>query len=153
MVQFPGSRAGKSGLILDSEAVNDVLVVHGFSIGCKADLQAQDISHGLSGFLLRRSRDMGIGVKGEGGGEVAQHTADSLDVHSVLEGDGGEGGAEVVEADLRDAVLSRRRLSILFTLSGEMGPPLGEGNTYGSLVFFFCSRRTSIAWGEILTAR
>ena len=38
-------------------------------------------------------------------------------------------------------------------LSGEMGPPLGEGNTYWSLVFRFCSRRTSIAWGEMLTAR
>ena len=35
-VQFPDSRAGKSGLKLDSEAVNDVQVVHGFSIGYKA---------------------------------------------------------------------------------------------------------------------
>lgn len=34
---FVGSRAGKSGLKSASEAVNDVLVVHGFSIGCKAD--------------------------------------------------------------------------------------------------------------------
>ena len=49
--------------------------------------------------------------------------------------------------------LSSTRFSILFTLSGEMGPPLGEGNTYWSLVFRFCSRRTSIAWGEMLTAR
>ena len=30
-------------------------------------------------------------------------------------------------------------------LSGEIGPPLGEGNTYWSLVFRFCSRRTSPA--------
>ena len=36
-VQFPGSRGGKSGLKSDSEAVNDVLVVHGFSIGYKAE--------------------------------------------------------------------------------------------------------------------
>ncbi len=36
-VQFPGSRAGKSGLKSDSEAVNDALVVHGFSIGYKAE--------------------------------------------------------------------------------------------------------------------
>jgi len=31
--------------------VNDVLVVHGFSIGYKADLQAQDVSRGLGGFF------------------------------------------------------------------------------------------------------
>ena len=34
-VHFLGSRAGKSGLKFDSEAVSDVLVVHGFSIGYK----------------------------------------------------------------------------------------------------------------------
>ena len=37
LVQFPGSRAGKSGLKFDSEAVNDELVVHGFSVGYKAE--------------------------------------------------------------------------------------------------------------------
>ena len=45
---------------------------------------------------------MGIGVQGEPGGEVSQHAADRLDVHTVLECDGGEGVAEVVESDLRD---------------------------------------------------
>lgn len=30
---FPGSRAGKSDLKFDSEAVNDVQVIHGFSVG------------------------------------------------------------------------------------------------------------------------
>lgn len=44
-------------------------------------------------------------------------------------------------------------LSILFTLSGEMGPPLGEGKTYWSFVFSLCVFRTSIACCEILTAR
>ena len=39
LVHFPGSRAGKSGLIFDSEAVNDVLFVHGFSIGYKAEFR------------------------------------------------------------------------------------------------------------------
>ena len=42
LVQFPGSRAGKSGLIFDSEAVNDALVVHGFSIGCKAEFTGSE---------------------------------------------------------------------------------------------------------------
>lgn len=43
---------------------------------------------------------MGVGVQGEAGGEVAQHTADGLDVHAVLEGEGGEGMTEVVEPNL-----------------------------------------------------
>ena len=46
---------------------------------------------------------MGIGVQGEASGEVTQHAGHRLDVHSVLEGNGSEGVAEVVESDLRDA--------------------------------------------------
>ena len=42
-VHFPGSRVGKLGLKFDSEAVNDVLVVHGFSIGCKAEFNSLSI--------------------------------------------------------------------------------------------------------------
>ena len=43
---------------------------------------------------------MGIGVQGEACGEVTQHAADGLDVHAILECDGSEGVAEVVESDL-----------------------------------------------------
>ena len=46
---------------------------------------------------------MGISVQGEACGEVAQHSADGLDVHTVLEGDGGEGMAEVMESDFQNA--------------------------------------------------
>ena len=46
---------------------------------------------------------MGVGVQSEPGGEVAQHARDSLNVHAVLECDGSEGVAEVVESDLWDA--------------------------------------------------
>ena len=46
---------------------------------------------------------MGIGVQGEVCGEVTQHTGHRLDVHTVLERDGGEGVSEVMESDLRDA--------------------------------------------------
>ena len=46
---------------------------------------------------------MGVGVQGEACGEVTQHAGHRLDIHSVLEGDGGEGVAEVVESDLGDA--------------------------------------------------
>ena len=46
---------------------------------------------------------MGIGVQSEACGEVTQHTGDGLDVHTVLERDGGEGVAEVMEPNFRDA--------------------------------------------------
>ncbi len=46
---------------------------------------------------------MGVGVQGEAGGEVAQDAGDCLDVHAVLQGDGCEGVAEVVESHLGDA--------------------------------------------------
>ena len=45
---------------------------------------------------------MGIGVEREAGGEMAEHTAYRLDVHAILEGDGCEGMAKVVESDLWD---------------------------------------------------
>ena len=63
-------------------------------------LQIQHIRHSLGSLLLSCCSDMGIGVQGEPGGEVAEHTGYSLDVYSVLEGDGCEGVAEVVESDL-----------------------------------------------------
>ena len=49
---------------------------------------------------------MGVGVQGEACGEVTQHAGHGLDIHTVLEGDGGEGVAEIMESDLRDACLS-----------------------------------------------
>ena len=45
---------------------------------------------------------MGIGVQGEACGEVPQHARHRLDIHSILEAEGGEGMAEIVESDLRD---------------------------------------------------
>jgi len=62
-----------------------------FLSATKPNLQAQDISHGLGGFFLRRGGDMGIGVQGEASGEVTQHAGHRLDVHTVLQGNGGEG--------------------------------------------------------------
>ena len=46
---------------------------------------------------------MSIGVQSEACREVTQHTGHGLDIHTVLEGDSGEGVAEVMESDLRDA--------------------------------------------------
>ena len=46
--------------------------------------------YGLSSFFLCRCCNMGIGVQGEASGEVTQHTADRLNIHSVLQRDGCE---------------------------------------------------------------
>ena len=46
---------------------------------------------------------MGIGIQSETCGEMTKHSTDRLDVNAVLQGDGCEGVAEVVESDLRDA--------------------------------------------------
>ena len=45
---------------------------------------------------------MGVGVQSEARGEVAEHTADRLDVHAILQSYGRKGVAEVVESDLWD---------------------------------------------------
>ena len=42
---------------------------------------------------------MGVSVQRETRRVVAQHTADGLDVHAVLQGHGREGVAEIVKAD------------------------------------------------------
>ena len=42
---------------------------------------------------------MGVGVKGEAGGVVAQHSGDGLDVHTVLQCQGCEGVPKLVEAE------------------------------------------------------
>ena len=45
---------------------------------------------------------MGIGVQGKPSGEVAEHTRHGLDIYTILERDGCEGVAEVMESDLWD---------------------------------------------------
>ena len=68
---------------------------------------------------------MGVGVQGEACGEVAQHAGDGFDIHTVLEGDGGEGVAEVVEPDLRDAC------SLQHTLEHIINAVRGDGANLG----------------------
>ena len=54
-------------------------------------------------FELRVSGDVGVGVQREARRVVAQHTADGLDVHAVLQGHRREGVSEVVESDARQS--------------------------------------------------
>lgn len=70
---------------------------------------------------------MGISVQGESGGEVAEHTGHGLDIHAVLQGDGCEGVAEVVESDLWDACPFKDTLQhIVHTVRGD-GSTVGGG--------------------------
>jgi len=58
---------------------------------CALYLHTQNISHSLCGLLLSGGSHMGVGVQGEACGEVTEHAADRLDVHTVLQCNGGEG--------------------------------------------------------------
>ena len=63
---------------------------------------------------------MGIGVQCEACGEVAEHAADGLDIYTILEGNGCEGVAEVVESDLGDASPFQHPLKhIIHTVRGD----------------------------------
>ena len=84
--------------------------------------------------------DMGIGVQREACGVVSEHTADRFHVHAVLQGRGSEGVTEIVESDAwGSAARFSTRLSICRTLSGDMGLPVGDGNTHSLFpILHFC---------------
>ena len=52
---------------------------------------------------------MGIGVQGEACGEVTQHAGHRLDVHTILQGDGSEGVAEVMKSERPQKILCNRQ--------------------------------------------
>ena len=76
---------------------------YGEAVACERGLSGEYFSNSLSSFLLCRGGDVGIGVQGEPSGEVTQHAGHGLDVHTILECDGSEGVAEVMEPDLWNA--------------------------------------------------
>ena len=51
-------------------------------------------------FFLRCCGDMGIGVEGKSCGVVSEHSQYRLDVHAILECDGGECVSEIMKSDL-----------------------------------------------------
>ena len=55
---------------------------------------------------------MGIGIQGEPGGEVAQHARHRFDVHTVLQGNGSVGVAEIMESDFGDRTDAPQRASV-----------------------------------------
>ena len=104
-----------------------------------------DLFHGPGSLLLGRCRDVGVSVQGESCREVPQHPGHRLDVHPILKGQCCEGMPQVMEPDFGQSRPFQHRWSMWRTLSGEMGPPVGEGNTQWLLpTFFFCCFRTAI---------
>ena len=61
---------------------------------------AHEITHGLRRLVLHLACGVGVGAQGEARVIVAQHTGDGLDVHAVLECQGGEGMSRIVETHL-----------------------------------------------------
>ena len=61
---------------------------------------AHEVSHGFRRLILHLAGGVGVGAQSETCVIVAQHTGDRFDVHSVLQGQGGERMSEVVEANV-----------------------------------------------------
>ena len=80
---------------------------------------------------------MGVGVEREAGGEMAEHTADRLDVHAILEGDGCEGVAEVVESDFRDACPCQYSFEHIVHAVRRNGATVRRGEDVGVIRFRF----------------
>ena len=87
------------GMPFYSHKAADESSVCGFIQHTISSLHRQYIPHSPGCFFLCAGGDVGVGVQGEAGGEVAQHTGDSLDVHTVLQCQRREGMAQVMEAD------------------------------------------------------
>lgn len=60
----------------------------------------QDVAHGLGCLILLLPGGVGVGAQGEPGIVVPRHGGHGFDVHAVLEGCGGEGVTEIMEADM-----------------------------------------------------
>ena len=56
---------------------------------------------------------MGVGVEGEACGEVAEHTADRLDVYTILQSDGRKGAATILPTVLLTETLLMKPESLL----------------------------------------
>lgn len=72
-----------------------------------------EVAHGLGGLVLLLAGGVGVRPQREPGVIMPQHDRDRFDVHTVLEGQGGEGVAEIVEPEVlqpgvfQDALVQR----------------------------------------------
>lgn len=82
-------RRGADGIIRPSPAV--FCGLHGL---------ADDAADGVGGVTLHPLRGVGVGAESEARVVVSQRTRQRLDIHTVLEGQRGEGVSEVVKPDV-----------------------------------------------------
>jgi hypothetical protein len=82
--------------------------------GCAGD----QVGDGCGGVVLQGGDGVGVDVQGHRHGGVAEPLADDLAMHACLEGQGGVGVAQVVEADMGAVALRRPRAC----WSGDLRP-------------------------------
>ena len=63
-----------------------------------------EATHGFRRLILHLAGGVGIGAQGEPRVVVAQHTGNGLDIHTILQGQGGESVSKLVEAE-NEAIL------------------------------------------------
>lgn len=68
--------------------------------GFSLSILLQEISDLRRSIPLHVRGHMGVGIQSEPCAEVAQDAGQGLDVHAVLDGEGGEGVPQIVEPDL-----------------------------------------------------
>ena len=59
-----------------------------------------EAAHGFRRLILHLPGGVGVDAEGEACVVMPQHTGDCLDVHAILQGEGGEGMTQIVEADV-----------------------------------------------------
>ena len=119
-------RAGKDKRVPDGKICLPARFLLPFSL--LYDL-SQDAAHGLGGLVLLLPCGVGIGAEGEPGIVVPQHGGHRLYVYAVLEGCGGEGVPEIMEAEMLQPGILQDFLMEVHHVSGwYISPVRGEGN-------------------------
>ena len=123
-----------------------------------ADPNGKTTSLWRENFLLFRRRlaswpgNVAVGVEGESCGVVTQQAGACFHIYTILQCQRCEGVAESMETNFFYARFNTL-CSILRTLSGEIGPPVGEENTYSEKPFsrsFFCFRISATSGGTMI---
>ena len=95
---------------------------------------ADDAADGVGGGTLHPLRGVGVGAESEARVVVSQRTGQRLDVHSVLEGQRGEGVSEVVKPDvLRADGLQDFLMGVAEGIRVEHGAGLGRYEQVGTV--------------------